>query len=110
LKYLAKFDPVMREHLDSVSGKPGCSPDFSIDIQSELINVLGARVRETIISSVQKAKYNGVVFDATSDTAHVEQKSHSVRFGEIQRGSVETEEACIDFIPLDVKTAEVITA
>jgi hypothetical protein len=23
LKYLEKFDPVMREHLDSVSGKPG---------------------------------------------------------------------------------------
>jgi hypothetical protein len=36
--------------------------------------------------------------------------SQIVRFIEIQRDSVEIKEAFIDFIPLDVKTAEIITA
>jgi hypothetical protein len=49
LKYLAKCDPVMTEHLDSVSGKPGCLSYFSPDIQNELINLLGARVCQTVI-------------------------------------------------------------
>jgi hypothetical protein len=44
LKYLETFDPVMREHSDSVSGKPGCLSYFYPDIQNELIDLLGARV------------------------------------------------------------------
>jgi hypothetical protein len=43
LKYLAKFDPVVRKHLDSDSGKPGCLSYLSSDIQNELVNPLGAR-------------------------------------------------------------------
>jgi hypothetical protein len=110
LKYLEKFDPVMREHLDSVSGKPGCLLYFSPDIQNEMINLLGAKVRQTIISSIQKAKYYSIIFHTTPDNAHIEQMSQIVRFVEIQSDSVEIKEAFIDFIPLDVKTAEIITA
>jgi hypothetical protein len=100
----------MREHLDSVSGKPGCLSYFSPDIQNELINLLGARVRQTITSSIQKAKYYSIISDTTPDNAHIEQMSQIVRFVEIQRDPVEIKEAFIDFIPLDVKTAEKITA
>jgi hypothetical protein len=110
LKYLAKFDPVVREHLDSVSGKPGCLSYSSPDIQNELINLLGARVRQTITSLIQKAKYYSITFDTTPDNAHIEQMSQIVKFFEIQRDFVEMKEAFIDFIPLDVKTAEIITA
>jgi hypothetical protein len=76
LKYLEKFDPVMREHLDSVSGKPGCLLNFSPDIQDELINLLGARVRQNFISSIQKETYYSTMFDTTPDNAHIEQMSH----------------------------------
>jgi hypothetical protein len=55
-------------------------------------------------------KYYSIIFDTTPDNAHVEQMSQFVRFVEIQRDSVEIREAFIDFIPLDVKTAEIITA
>jgi hypothetical protein len=100
----------MREHLDSVSGKPGCLPYFSPDTQNELINLLGPRVRQTIFSSIQKAKYYSIIFYTTPDNAHMEQMPQIVRFVEIQRDSVEIKEAFIDFIPVDVKTAEIITA
>jgi hypothetical protein len=46
----------------------------------------------------------------TPDNAHIEQTSQIVRFVEIQRDSVEIKEAFIDFIPLGVKTDEIITA
>jgi hypothetical protein len=83
---------------------------FSPDIQNELINLLGARVRHTITSSIQKAKYYSIISNTTSDNAHIEQMSQIVKFVEIQRDPVEIKEAFIDFIPLDVKTAEIITA
>jgi hypothetical protein len=100
----------MREHLNSVSGKPGCLSYFSPDIQNEFINLLGARERQTITSSIQKAKCYSIIFYTTADNAHVEQMSQIVRFVEIQRDSVEIKEVFIDYIPLDVKAAEIITA
>jgi hypothetical protein len=80
----------------------------SPDIQNELINLLGARVRQTIISSIQKVKYYSIIFDTTPDNVHMEHMSQIFRFVEIQRNSVEIKEAFIDFI--DLKTAEIITA
>jgi predicted RNA-binding protein with EMAP domain len=82
----------------------------SPEIQNELIDLLGARVCQTIISSIQKAKYYSIIFYTTPDNAHIEQMSQIVRFVEIQRDSTEIKEAFIDFIPLDEKTAEIITA
>jgi hypothetical protein len=105
LKYLARFDPVMREHLDSVSRKPGCLSYVSSDIQNDLINLLEVRVRQTIISSIQKAKYYSIIFDTTAHNAHIEQMSQIARFVEIHHHSVEIKEAFIYFIPLDVKTS-----
>jgi hypothetical protein len=94
--------------LYSVYGKPGYLLYISPDIQTELINLLEARVRKTIISSIQKAKNYSIISDTTPDNAHTEQMSQIVRFVEIQLDSVEIREAFIDFIPLDVKTVEII--
>jgi hypothetical protein len=44
-----KYDPVMREHWDSASEKPGCLPYSSPDIKNGLINLLGARALQIII-------------------------------------------------------------
>jgi hypothetical protein len=71
--------------------------------------MLGARVLQTVISSILKAKYYSIIFDTTPDNAHIEQMLQIVRFVEIQHDSVEVKEAFIDFISLDVKTAEIIT-
>jgi hypothetical protein len=87
LKFLAKYDLFTREHLDPVSGKPGCLCYFSPDIQNELINLLGVRLRRTVFSSVQKARYCSIMFDATSDNVHTEHMSQIVRFIEMQRNS-----------------------
>ena len=95
--------------MDSVSRKSGCISYLSPTIQNEIISLLGERVRKYIITACKKAKYFSIIFDTTSDAAHVEQMSQIIRFVEIKRNSVDIKEAFIDFIPLEVKTAERIT-
>ena len=51
LKYLTKFDPVMRSHLDSVSHKSGCISYLSRTIQNEIISLLGERAHKYIITT-----------------------------------------------------------
>jgi hypothetical protein len=76
---------------------------FSPDSQDKLMNLLAGTVRQTTVSSIQKAKCYSIIFDTTPDNAHIEQISQSDRFVEIQRDSVEIKGAFIDFIPLDLK-------
>jgi hypothetical protein len=71
-----------------------------------LINILEARVGQTILSSIQKAKYYSIVFDTAPDIANTKQMLRILRFVEIQRDSVENKGAFIDFFPLDVKTRD----
>ena len=99
----------MRSHLDSVSRKSGCISYLSATIQNEIISLLGERVSKYIITACKKAKYFSIIFETTPDAAHVERMSQIIRFVEIKRNSVDIKEAFIDFIPLEVKTAEGIT-
>jgi hypothetical protein len=101
---------ITREQLDPVPIRGGCLPYCSPHIQNELINPLGARVRQTIISPLKKARCCSIIFDTTPDNAHVEQMSQIVRSVDIQRGCVEIKETFISFISLYVEIAEIITA
>jgi hypothetical protein len=75
LKHLAKFDPVMRKHFGSVSGKPGCLSYFSPDIQNKLINLLEARVLQTTTSSIQKTKHYNIMLGTILGSEHMDQMS-----------------------------------
>jgi hypothetical protein len=46
---------------------------FAADIQNELINLLEARVWQTIIWSIEKASYYSTVFVIMPDSLHKEQ-------------------------------------
>jgi hypothetical protein len=66
-------------------------------------------VCHTIFLSIWEAKYYSLIFDMTPDNAHIEQMSQIVRYVETQHDSLEIKEAFNDFIPPDVRTAEIIT-
>jgi hypothetical protein len=88
------FDPPMREHWNPVFGKAWLLSHFTSDIKNEitqeLISLLTARVGQTsVISSIQKAKYYGIMFDMTLDSTYMEQMSKILRFVKIQRHHVE---------------------
>jgi hypothetical protein len=63
---------------------------FSQDIQNELTELLGARVCQTIISSIQQAKCYHITSDTIPHNAHIKQMLQIVRFFEIQHDSVES--------------------
>jgi hypothetical protein len=70
---------------------------------------LGGKVHQTIISSIQKAKYYSVIFDTTVYSVHIEQMLQTDSSPGIQGDFVKIQEAFIDIGPLDVETISVIT-
>lgn len=83
MEMLAKFDPVMTDHLNRAVTAPTTSKRnytyFSNHIQNELIDCLAKCVVESICSAVVESKYFGIIVDCTSDLSHVEQMSIILR-------------------------------
>lgn len=109
IKYLSKFDPVMKAHVESVSANSRHLSYFSHDIQNEIINLLGNNVRRSITSEIKKAIYYSISFDTTPDSSHEEQMSEIIRYVEVKRNSVEIKESFIDFINVKKKDAASMT-
>lgn len=96
---LAKYDPVLREHLVRIKMGQNMSLTYmSPEIQNELIDVLGKKVRQIILARVQKAKYYSMIFDSTPDISHKDQTSQVLRYVVIENQEVRVEESFIDFI------------
>lgn len=110
VKLIAKYDPVMREHLASVrlSAKPTTSY-LSPEVQNEFITLMAKHVRTEIIKQVKVAKYFAVLFDSTPDISHTDLFTQILRYVKIEDGSVEVKESFVDFIALDAKDAESLT-
>ena len=49
-----------------------------------------------VITACKKVKYFSIIFDITSDAAHVEQMSQIIRFVESKRNSVDIKAPLID--------------
>ena len=110
VKLIAKYDPVMREHLASVrlSAKPTTSY-LSPEIQNEFIALMANHVSTEIITEVKAAKYFAVLFDSTPDISHTDLFTQILRYVKIQDGSVEVKESFVDFIALNAKDAQSLT-
>lgn len=104
---LAKYDPLLMEHLTKVKLGAKVSVSYlSPEAQNEFINLLGQQVRSTIIGRIQKAKYYCVIFDSTPDVSYNDQMSQVLRYVHIEGEKVAVVESFIDFFEPKGKNAE----
>lgn len=79
IEMLAKFDPVMKDHLHRATTTKK-RHYLSKTIQNELIECLATSVTDYISDAVEKSIYFSIMVDCTSDLAHVEQTSIILRY------------------------------
>ena len=80
VQLLAKFDPVIQEYL-RFAMKGGVSNHYcGKDIQNQLIELMGEKVKSAILSCAKESKYYSFIADCTLDISHAEQLSLTIRF------------------------------
>lgn len=70
----------MEDHLSRIKDEDTHTHYLGQSMQSKLIQIIGDRVQQTIVSCVQEAKYYSIIPDCTPDVSHEEQSIvlHSV--------------------------------
>lgn len=76
---MAKFDPIMKEHLRRIEENELTETYLSKSIQDELICLVAQCTTEAIVERVRRAKYYAVIMDCTPDVSHNEQLSVVLR-------------------------------
>jgi len=110
IEFIGKFDPVIDEHLRSISSKDTYVHYLGKNIQNEIIGLLGSKIREHILKTLNEWTYYAVILDCTPDVSHTEQLSLVIRFVSCKPGK----EPCIHehflgFIPVECTTGEGLT-
>lgn len=91
VELLAKFDPILQEHIRRIQTDEIHDHYLGKRIQNELISLMGNKVREIIVGRVKSAKYFSVILDCTPDQSHQEQMSLTIRYVSPEGGYSESE-------------------
>ena len=105
IELISHYYPLVAEHIASVKAKKTQHPTFP-RIQNELIELLGQKVRNEILSNIKEAKYYSVLFDCTPDASHKEQMAQIIRYVHISDETCTIKESFVDFIESHQKTGK----
>ncbi|XP_025421456.1 uncharacterized protein LOC112691424 [Sipha flava] len=108
VKLIAKFDPILREHLNHATNKTIARNHYlSKEIQNEFISLMANHVVKKIREKIIKNKYYAIILDCTRDIARVEQLSVILRTTYMETATIE--EHFIGFVAVETTTAEDLT-
>jgi len=72
---MAKFDPVIQEHVRRIKNSETHDHYLSHQIQDELIELIAQQIRQQIVENIKEAKYFSIMMDCTPDVSKEEQLS-----------------------------------
>ncbi|KAL6135190.1 hypothetical protein ACLB2K_067418 [Fragaria x ananassa] len=98
IEMVAEFDLVMQEHLNRIQQRKVHYSYLGTKIQNELIVMLAADVKSSILAKVKNAKYFVVIPGCTPDASHEEQISLFIRCVDHSENIVAVEEFWLEFL------------
>lgn len=108
IEMIATFDNPMAEHLRRIQNKEIHQHYLGPRIQTELIHLIGNKIRSEIVARILKAKYYTIMLDTTPDISHKEQLTLIIRIVHITKTNsnvkVSVDEYFINFIHIILKT------
>ncbi|XP_030750165.1 zinc finger MYM-type protein 1-like [Sitophilus oryzae] len=86
VQLLAKFDPIMEEHVNRVMRDDTRKVHYlGKNIQNEIITLLSEEIKKHIITQVNEAKYYSIILDCTPDLSKIEQMTMVIRFVSVSK-------------------------
>lgn len=79
VELLAKFYPVLKEHVRRIDSGANHTTYLGKTIQNELIACMSDTILHTILVSIKESKYFSMILDCTPDVSHQEQMSVVIR-------------------------------
>ncbi|XP_025414184.1 zinc finger MYM-type protein 1-like [Sipha flava] len=79
IEMMAKFDPVIQEHVRRIKNNETHDHYLSHQIQDELIELIAQKIRQQIVEEIKEAKYFSIMMDCTPDVSREEQLSIIIR-------------------------------
>ena len=104
LEYLSEYDQMLADHLRKYGNKGKGNPSYlSWSTCDEFIELMAKKVKDVIVSEMEKSKYYSISVDSTPDMSHVDQLTFTVRYVE-EHGTVC--ERFIQFVEIASHTGE----
>ena len=83
LELLAQYDDFLKQHIQKHANLgSGHTNYLSSTICEELVQLMGKRVLDEIVSRIKRSRYYSVTLDSTPDERHVDQLTFVFRFME----------------------------
>ncbi|KAI2646976.1 Zinc finger MYM-type protein 1 [Labeo rohita] len=106
VKLMAKFDPVMKQHVSRVESGAGSHVHYlGKTIENELIDSISSKIIEHIVTEIKISKYFSIILDCTPDLSHKEQLSVIVRIVS-QEDIPQVKEHFLGFLVAEQSTGE----
>ncbi|XP_074314594.1 uncharacterized protein LOC141649817 [Silene latifolia] len=106
IEMLAKFDPIIQEHVLHITNDKIHFHYLGHNIQNELILLIASIIKAEIIKNVKEAKYFSVILDCTPDISHQEQMSLILRYVDVSSNSICVQESFLGFLNVDDTTGQ----
>ena len=79
VELIAKFDPVLKEHIRHIDSGGNYITYLGKTIQNELISCISDTILAAMVGEIKESKYFAIILDCTPDVSHQEQMTVVIR-------------------------------